>query len=244
MNSDKLIEIQETYNVMSFPGDLLCASLILKNLSNVSLMELGCGGGGWPLSMKHLGVKFDRCILIDDFSWMDGSYYVQDALVKKWHKDPESLQLYLSTEFSNCEILKGEINSLFHPTNDLNFFNKINVLRIDCFMDESILDRIIDQHLSFENFIFIDDARLNCGFERVRKILHLINSKNYYPIWIGEKEVVLHNKKETAEKLVDILTKLIIESNSNCVFPTVDSKESGIANFATCYTLPHSHHRQ
>lgn len=212
INEIKKLRFQ--HQVMALPCDLKVTAKLINLLPNRTLLEFGTGSGGWPHVNTLIGAQFDKCYLIDNFSWANEptAKDVSEEHVNKWMQTPEDLQTYLqanmktNTVVAKLDTLNDDVSSVLKNM----ITDTIGILRIDCILHFETLLETIDQFMDPRTaVIFIDDIKLNGGFERVRTLFRLIEGKGWHTLWFGEKECAIVKDSNLQVELFDKLADLI-----------------------------------
>lgn len=214
MKIDEIRKLRLQYQVMALPCDLKVTNKIISLLPNTNLLEFGTGSGGWPHVNTLIGANFHNCYLIDNFSWVKETLAkdVSSEAVNKWFRDPDELQAYLQEQMAtNVNIIKldtikdnivSQLSTVIHK--------KVGILRIDCHLYDSTLLEIIEKFLDpLNGVIFIDDVKLNGGFDRIQKLFHLLREEGWNTLWFGEKECAIVKNKGLQQELFEKLSEQI-----------------------------------
>lgn len=178
-----IIDILEKNKCMSFYEDIFVESIILSNelFSGVKVLELGTGGAGWPLTLHDLGVDNKKWLLMDNFSWVkNGNPLGWDSL--------EHLEVSIS-RLGSFNIIDADVN--VDSISQNSHFKQVKVIRIDCHIEEETLEYLIENVLTDDGVVFIDDTTVGYGFTRIHIMFTLLLKHKFKLMWNGSKEVAL-----------------------------------------------------
>lgn len=206
--------------VMAEPIDMIIESIILdhvtkQNSVNVNVMEIGSGSGGWPRILDKLGVKTVDWILLEDFSWVKNGY---SASQYYWPYNKEDFVNFMTDTASSVfikEMIDTDLSTAIQSDRLSVYSNNVNAMRIDC--DISIEDTIylIDNCLTENGIIILDDCRINCGITRILLMMKILGKKAAYPVWMGSKESALCKSYEYSLELQKQITETIDTQYTN-----------------------------
>lgn len=222
MNYEQIDYKIKTIGSMSEVLDAIVIGEFFKNNLVYNICELGAGNGGWGIIAEFLADQkiCENYYLVDNFIWQtQHQEIVSNDYNLSWKNSPDELQTFVQSNMqTNVYIIEESTRSKDFKNNFIKKFknNKLDVLRIDCYIDLHVLIDIIDNCLSEIGYIFYDDIRLNCGFHRVRQVLHLMYEKNFYPIFFANQEGLLTNNKDIAQEQV----QKIVDNQKNNYFCT------------------------
>lgn len=177
--------------------DVLIESYLLNTLKQgnaQSAIEFGAGNAGWPLMMNLMGFTSPQWHLVEDFSL---AMQTQSQKIRPdWATNPDELTQHIAKNSSEFK-LNRIIPSL--PNDDRE---KYDICRIDFRLDPEWVEKFVSEQMSDDAWLFIDDTKMNCGFERIMLAFRLMNAGLVYPIWIGEKECVFSKNKYDGQKVI------------------------------------------
>ena len=203
---------------MALPCDLKVTSKIVSMLPNTTLLEFGTGSGGWPHVNTLIGAKFDRCYLVDNFSWVEETLAkdIPEEAVSKWIRSPSDLQNYLKECINeNVHVIKLDtiVDDVIAKLDEV-ITDKVGILRIDCLLDNNLMLEIIDRYLDTGNgVVFVDDIKLNGGFDRIQKVFLLLKKYGWNTLWFGEKECAIVKDIDLQHKLFENLSEQIFNDD-------------------------------
>jgi hypothetical protein len=207
MKKVEILKILNETHSMSKPEDIYVESKILNNklFDDCSIIEFGAGLGGWPLSLHYLGVKNKKWTLVDNLTWF---------------KEDKNFIINLNEKIqvlNNSEFIELEINDII-KTKDILKNKVFDVIRIDCNINENIIDFIVNNCISKTAVIFIDDIIPSWGFTRVYLMFYLIMKYKFHLIWIGTNQCLLSKNEETKNTIIDALVEILSKENNDFVF--------------------------
>lgn len=218
MKINEIKKLRLKHQVMALPCDLKVTNKIVSMLPNTTLLEFGTGSGGWPHVNTLIGAHFQNCYLVDNFSWVEETLakdIPQDS-VNKWIRNKDELQTYLQQEI-NTEVTVIKLDTVIdNVVSELEktIAKKIGILRIDCLIHDDILLEVIDKFLDPElGVIFVDDIKLNGGFDRIQKIFYLLKEHDWHTLWFGEKECAIVKNLSLQTELFEKLSQQIFNDN-------------------------------
>lgn len=201
-----IIKILEKNQSMSKPEDIYIESKILSNemFNNCSILELGTGLAGWPLSLHYLGVNNKKWTLVDNLAWFkDNEHYIDNIKEKM--------------KILNGEFIELEINDIARTKSHLDN-KKFDVIRIDCNINEDIIDFIVTKCTNENTLFFIDDIIPSWGFTRVYLMFYLMMKYNFQLTWVGTNQCLLVKSEEIKNKILYELEKILKNENVDFVF--------------------------
>jgi hypothetical protein len=172
----------------------VCSSDLNHNNNNI--LEIGAGNGGWMLTLYDIGLTQPNWYLVEDFSWAN-----QTSNEKKWSSNKDALINQVRSHDPNIKLI--EIFDKFKKT-DLIY----DVIRIDCLLDPDQIEEFILLNTHISSWIFIDDCKINCGFERLALAFRLMFKGIIFPVWIGLKECIFSRNAFDGNIAVELLKHL------------------------------------
>jgi phospholipid N-methyltransferase len=206
---DKLLK---ECQVMAESTDVIVESLVLSDLSNdkaIRVLELGAGSGGWPRIMNKLGAKNIDWVLLEDFSWIKTGYASSQYY---WPYDKEDFINFMNQLNPSVyieELIDKNVDNAIYSHRLEQYENTISAVRIDCDITDKEAVYIIENCLTDNGIIIIDDCKINCGITRIELLLSLIKSKHAFPVWFGSKEAMICKSKEFAFCLQNLIADQI-----------------------------------
>jgi len=212
-------EAMKKCQVMSKPNDSIVQSMILNHWTGGEknpklVMELGSGSGGWSRFMHFLGATNIDYILLEDFSWAKSGY--ADSRFY-WPYDKEDFLNFMNRTDDRIfieNLIDKTVNNAVKDGDLDAYKNNVLAVRVDCDIDYNDLVFIVDNCLEPEGFVIIDDCKVNCGLKRILSAIDLLQDKKCYPVFAGDKEMMLCKSRERAYSTQDSVIEKIENYNN------------------------------
>jgi hypothetical protein len=204
------------YQPMAELSDIIFEGFLLSNFkrNTSSAIEIGSGSAGWPLTMYDLGFNSPSWDLVENFSW------ASDNIKGKWPTSPSELEVYIRNSNPNFKL--NEIHAWVPNTSA-----QYDLCRIDCYVDPSWAEEFVSNCLTDDAWLFIDDCKMNCGFERIMLANRLVDEGIVHPLWLGGKECLYTKKRVDVQPIVDMWTKLHSPDRKSLkVYPRIESYQA------------------
>lgn len=207
--------------VMAEANDIIVHSLMFEymhNDTNLNVLELGAGSGGWTRIMHSLGIHNVNWILLEDFRWADVDYDTGDFV---WPTNRDELILFIEHVYPNIVIdtvIDNTVDAAIENNLLDKYKNNVSVMRIDCDISVDAANYLINEILDDNGIVIIDDCRINCGLQRILLGTNLVTHGKLHPIWFGEKEAMYSKNYELSRELQNFVYDKITNKKYNDLY--------------------------